>query len=72
MAFLTCSVKSCTILLHSAGEKRGGGLGTRLGWRPGNEAGVETWERGWGGDLGTRLGWRPGNEAGVETWERGS
>ena len=44
----------------------------RLGWRPGNEAGVEAWERrGWGGGLGTRLGWRPGNEAGVEAWERG-
>ena len=37
-----------------------------LGWRPGNEAGVEAWERGWGGGLGMRLGWRPGNEAGVE------
>ena len=43
----------------------------RLGWRPGNEAGVEVWERGWGGGLGTRLGWRPGNEARVEAWERG-
>ena len=47
----------------------GGGLGTRLGWRPGNEAGVEAWERGWGGGLGMRLGWRPGNEAGVEACE---
>ena len=51
----------------------------RLGWRPGNEAGVEAWERGWGGDLGMRLsgglgirlGWRPGNEVGVEAWECG-
>ena len=25
----------------------------RLRWRPGNEAGVEAWERGWGGGLGT-------------------
>ena len=33
----------------------------RLGWRPGNEAGVE--------GLGMRLGWRSGNEAGVEAWE---
>ena len=43
----------------------------RLGRRPGNEAGAEAWERGWGGGLGTRLGGRPGNEAGVEAWERG-
>ena len=35
----------------------------RLGWRPGNEIGVEAWERGWCGGLGMRLGWRPGNEA---------
>ena len=47
----------------------GGGLGTKLGWRPGNEAEVEAWERSWGGGLGMRLRWRPGNEAGVEAWE---
>ena len=49
-------------------EERGwdGGLGTRLGRRPGNEAGVEAWERGWGGGLGTRLGRRPGNEANID------
>ena len=35
----------------------------RLEWRPGNEARVEVWERGWSGGLGMRLEWRPGNEA---------
>ena len=55
LSHFTVTTGSNRSQVGGGGGWEGGGLGTRLGWGPGNEARV-------GGSLGTRLGWGPGNE----------